>query len=286
MAQRLAWYDFSFELPDSWEATRYSIAAPTGRFEFNDRHGSQGRLSWALSKRVPDEERILTEYHRRYLQDHDEDAYRGFRGIKTRKIKDWFVGYRHQGEPLQAVLYLPECKKTLLWVFPEYTPGKWQGTWAPVLESFSRNSGAWRDWAAFGVHCALPEGFEIEKVVCNPADVWFEFQHRNMQRIDIHRWGLPGELLRGRDMESFIRKVTTSQEGRIITATKSRFRGMESLELTIETRGTKGMDRLYASHWTGVGRAWLNTEEKRLYAYFQAGPKKLEMLSEARLFPE
>jgi hypothetical protein len=60
---------------------------------------------------------------------------------------------------------------------------------------------------------------------------------------------------------------------------------MDSLELSIETRGTKGMDRLYASHWKGVGRVWHSTEEKRLYAYFQAGPKKLELLSEARLFP-
>ncbi|MBT3294054.1 MAG: hypothetical protein HN919_18100 [Verrucomicrobia bacterium] len=283
---RLAWYDFSFELPDAWEASRYSTAAPTGRFEFVDRNGDLGRLSWEHSKRTPDEERILTEYHRRYLQQHDQDKASGFSGIKTRRVGQFRVGYRHAGEPCQALLHLPECRKSLLWVFPTYTEEQMNRVWAPILESFKPNSAAMRDWAAFGIACALPAGFEVEKAICRPADVWLEFQHTNMHRVDIHRWGLPRELLRDRDMETFMRKVTTNQEGRILTAEKGEFRGMESVELTTEIRGTKGMDRLFSAYWRGVGRIWHNTDEQRLYACMQAGPRKVTLLKDEELLPQ
>lgn len=282
---RIAWYDFSFEIPDNWEATRYSIAAPSGRFEFMDRDGALGRLSWEHSRRIPDEERILSEYHRRYLQQFDEDEYRGFTGIKTRRIGRFRVGYRNKGEPCQALLHLPECKKALLWVFPNYSEEMMINVWAPILESFEPNSHGWRNWSAFGIACALPGEFEVEKVICRPGDVWFEFQHKNMHRVDIHRWGLPRELLRNSDMEIFIRRVITSQEGRVLTAQKSVFRGMESLALTTETRGTKGMDRLFSAYWRGTGRVWHNVEQKRIYAYFQAAPRKVELINEERLFP-
>jgi hypothetical protein len=282
---RLAWYDFSFELPDSWEASRYSIAAPSGRFEFVDRNGDLGRLSWEHGKRVPDDERILTEYHRRYLQQYDEDQYRGFAGIKTRRVGEFKVGFRNDGEPCQALLHLPDCAKTLLWVFPDYSTQRMSRVWTPILESFRPNSSGTRDWSAFGISCALPAAFEVEKVVCRPADVWFEFQHKNMHRVDIHRWGLPRELLRGSDMETFIRKVVTNQEGRVLEVTKSTFRGMDSLELTTEIRGTRGMDRLFSSYWKGVGRVWHDKAEKRLYACMQAGPKKVKLLDDMEILP-
>lgn len=285
MTQRLAWYNLAFELPDDWEATRYSTAEPSGRFEFMDRHGAVGRLSWEHSKRIPDEERILTEYHRRYLMQFDEDAYDGFAGIQTTQIGDFKVGYRNEGEPCQALLYLPDCKKTLLWVFPKYTKKMMADVWTPILESYAPNSSEMRAWSAFGVACSLPAGFEVEKVLCRPGDVWFEFQHKNMHRVDIHRWALPRELLRGSDMEYFIRRVITSQEGRILTATKSTFRGMESFELMTEVRGTKGMDRLFSAYWKGIGRIWHDVDEKRMYACFQAAPRRVELIKEERLFP-
>ena len=283
---QLAWYDFSFELPDSWEASRYSTAAPTGRFEFADRNGNLGRLSWEHGKRIPDEERILTEYHRQYLQRYDEDKVKGFNGIKTQRFGRFKVGYRNGGEPCQALLHLPECGKSLLWVFPDYSEERLTRVWAEILESFKPNSGATRAWAAFGIACSLPAGFEVEKAICRPADVWIEFQHKNLHRVDIHRWGLPRELLRNSDMETLIRRVVASQEGRVLTATKSTFRGMESLELTTEIRGTKGMDRLFSSYWRGVGRIWHDTQNKRLHAYMQAGPRKMRLLTETELFPQ
>jgi len=281
---RLAWYDFSFELPDNWEASRYSIAAPTGRFEFVDRDGDLGRLSWEQSRRTPDDERILTEYHRRYLQQNDENQVQGFAGIKTGRVGSFRVGYRHDGEPCQALLHLPARRKTLLWVFPGYSEQSMNRVWKPILESFKPNHGDTRHWSAFGIACSLPAGFGMEKAICRPADVWFEFQHKNLHRVDIHRWGLPRELLRGGDMETFIRRVVANQEGRVLTATASEFRGMESLKLTTEIRGTKGMDRLYSSHWRGVGRVWHDTAAKRLYACMQAGPKKVKLLAEDEIF--
>jgi hypothetical protein len=282
---RLAWYNLDFELPDDWEISRYSIANPVGRFEFVSRAGNLGRLSWETSKRVPDEDRILTEYHRQYLQRYEEDKVAGFSGIKTTKIGRFRVGYRYKGEPCQALLYLPECKKTLLWVFPDYSSARLTRDWKPILESFKPNSGHIRRWAAFGINCALPEGFELEKAICRPADVWLEFQHKNMHRVDLHRWGLPDELLRGRDMEAFVRKVVNSQEGRVLSARKRTFRGMDAVELKTEIRGTKGMDRLFSSYWQGEGKIWHHTAEKRLYAVMQAGPKRVRLLTDEELLP-
>jgi len=281
---RLAWYDFSFELPDHWEPSLYSIAAPTGRFEFVDRQGSLGRLSWERSPRIPDENRILTEYHRRYLQQKDADQVAGFAGIQTRQIGRFSVGFRHEGEPCQALLHLPDGGKTLLWVFPDYSPSRMNAVWTPILESFKPNRGATRHWSAFGISCWLPDGFEMEQAICRPADVWFEFQHKNMHRVDLHRWGLPRELLSGRDMEQFVRSVVASQEGRVLTARKTTFHGMGAVELTTEIRGTRGRDRLFSSYWKGIGRIWHNTTEKRLYACMQAGPAKVRLLTDQELF--
>lgn len=280
---RLAWYDFSFDLPETWETSRYSIAAPVGRFEFLDRNGPLGRLSWETSKRLPDQDRILAEYHRRYLQQNDEDKVGGFKGIKTLTVGRFKVGFRHAGEPCQAVLYLPECKKTLLWVFPDYSEKLMKQVWTPILESFQPNSGPVREWAAFGIACRLPAEFEVERAICRPADVWMEFQHKNMHRVDLHRWGLPRELLRDRDMEAFVRRVVANQEGRVLSARKSTFRGMESVEVQTEIRGTKGMDRLFSSYWKGTGRIWHDQDEKRLYACMQAGPNKVRLLSDQEL---
>jgi hypothetical protein len=281
---RLSWYDFSFELPDHWETSRYSIAQPTGRFEFLDKNGQLGRVSWEVSKRIPDQQRILAEYHRKYLENHDEGRVSGFTGIKTTRVGSFMVGYRDEGEPCQAVAYLPECKKTILWVFPSYDERLMQSVWKPILESFHPNRGDMREWSAFGVQCRLPKEFEIERVICRPADVWIEFQHTNMHRVDFHRWGLPGELLRNSDMEAFIRRVVTSQEGRVLSAKKTEFQGMPSVDLKTEIRGTKGMDRLFSSYWKGIGRIWHNEKEKRLYACMQAAPNKIRLLSDQELF--
>lgn len=281
---RLSWYDFSFELPDHWETSRYSIAQPVGRFEFLDRNGPLGRVSWEVSKRIPDQKRILAEYHRRYLENQDEGRVSSFSGIKTTHVGEFMVGYRNPGEPCQASAYLPESKKTLLWVFPSYDEKLMREVWNPILESFHPNRGAIREWSAFGIACRLPSAFEIERLICRPADVWIEFQHKNMHRLDFHRWGLPRELLRNSDMEEFIRRVVVSQEGRVLSAKKTRFRNMESVELQTEIRGTKGMDRLFSSYWNGTGRIWHDEDEKRLYACMQAGPAKVRLLRDQEIF--
>ncbi len=282
---RLAWHDFAFDLPDDWEVTRYSIAAPVGRFEFSDRRGSLGRLSWEHSKRVPDEERILAEYHRRYLRQHDKDAFEGFSGIKTRKVGAFRVGYRHKGEPCQAVAYLKDAAVVLMWVFPNYSSSRMERLWKPLLESFEPNSGEWREWACFGIRCRLPRDFEIERAACLPADAWIEFQHKNMHRVDVHRWGLPRELLRGRDLEAFAADVLRGSGARVLESHAETWREMDSVRLVIETRGTRGMDRLFASHWRGHARFWHNASEKRLYGWVQAAPKKVTQFTDAEVFP-
>jgi hypothetical protein len=282
---RLAWHTFKFDIPDEWEVTRYSIAEPVGRFEFSTRDGSMGRLSWERTKRFPDEERMLTEYHRRYLQRFDEDEVKDFSGIKTQRIGEFLVGYRNTGEPCQAVAHLEDERVVLMWVFPEYKASRMKKVWKPMLESFKPNRGKLQEWAAFGLRCRLPVGFDIERCTCNPADTWIEFQHRNMHRIDFHRWGLPRELLYGRSLEEFAREILRGSGVRVLTCEPKPWRGMESLFMTTESKGTKGMDKLFSSMWRGEARVWHDTKEKRIYAYIQAGPKKVKLLADEEMIP-
>ena len=282
---RLAWYNFCFTLPEDWEVTRYSTAAPSGRFEFNNREGSLGRLSWETTKKFPDRERILTEYHRRYLQKAGEEQLEGFEGIKTTQVVPSMVGSRHEGEPCQAVAHLPDQNVVLLWVFPSYSSTRMAAVWKPILKSFVANTGAWREWACFGLRGRLPEAFEVERAACLPADAWIEFQHKNMHRVDLHRWGMPRELLRGRDLEQFARDILKGSDARVLETQRERWRGMDSVLAKIETRGTRGMDRLFSSYWRGEARFWHDEREKRLYACVQAAPHKVAHLTDTELLP-
>jgi len=281
---RLAWHSFIFELPDDWEATRYSIAVPSGRFEFNNRDGPLGRLSWERCTSLPDQERILVEYHRRYLRQHDKEAFQGFSGIRTERVGSFLVGYRRPGEPCQAVAHLKDMGVVLMWVFPSFSNANLTEQWKPILRSSRPNVGTWREWACFGIRCRLPSGFEIERAACRPADAWIEFQHRNMHRIDIHRWGIPRELLRERDLQGFFTHVLRGSGALVLDCQEETWRHMASVRAAIETRGTRGMDRLYSSYWRGEARVWHDTSEKRLYAYVQAAPKKVALLAESEVF--
>ncbi|MDT8391935.1 MAG: hypothetical protein RRC34_15650 [Lentisphaeria bacterium] len=283
---KLAWHEFIFDLPDDWEATRYSIGAPVGRFEFANRSGGLGRLSWEKSKRIPDDHRIVAEYYRHYMDRHHPEREKSAGRIQTVQTGRFYVGYRHEGEPCQAVAYLEKPGIILMWLFPDYSPRRLAEVWQPILNSFEPNDGSWRAWGGFGVQCRLPREFELEQAQVLPADVWLEFQHKNMHRVDIHRWGLPRELLATRDLPAFAAYISKGSGVRVLATRTETWRGMVSVVLTTETRGTRGMDRLFSSYWPGKTRFWHNTDEKRIYACVQTAPKKLDLLREEEVFPE
>jgi hypothetical protein len=280
---RIAWHDVVFYLPDHWEVTCYSIASQVGRLEFTDRQGALGVLSWETCKRLPDEERILTEHHRRYLKQYDKDAFQRFAVFDTRRIGAFLVGHPADGAPCSAVTHLARQSKVLMWSFPSFSPEKLERIWRPILESFQPNDGDWRAWSLFGLRCQLPRDVELEESACKPADVWMAFERRNLHKIDLHRWGLPREVLRTRDLESFFRDVLRGHEGRVLTSRRDTFRGMESVSVTAEVRGTHGMDKLFASRWRGAGRIWHDKDEKRIYAWVQSAPRKVDLLGEQEL---
>lgn len=277
---QIAWHDVAFDLPDHWEVTGYSIASQAGRLEFSSRQGALGVLSWETCKRMPDERRTLSEHHRRYLKENDKEAFQRFAELETRRVGAFLVGLPADGAPCQAVMHLERQSKLLLWSFPNFSKAKYEETWRPILESFRPNDSEWRIWSMFGIRCRLPRDFELEESACKPADVWLAFERKNLHRIDLHRWGLPRELLRNRDLESFLRDVLRGHEGKVLSSHKETFRGMESVSITAEVRGTHGMDRLYGARWKGTGRIWHNTEEKRLYAWVQSAPAKVELMDE------
>ena len=280
MANCIAWHDVVFDVPDHWEVTRYSVASQVGRMEFADRQGALGVISWEPSVRPPDEERILIEHHRRYLKQYDKEAFQRFKGFKTRRVGAFVVGCPADGEPCQAVAYLKRQSRVLMWSFPAFSMEMFDRAWRPILESFRPNDGDWRAWSMFGIRCRLPHDFELEASACKPADVWLAFERKNLHKVDLHRWGMPRELLRVRDLESFFRDVVRGHEGRVLTSCKDTFHGMESVTVTAEIRGTHGMDRLYGARWQGAGRIWHDKEEKRLYAWVQSVPRKVDFLDE------
>lgn len=283
---RLAWHEFMFDLPADWEVTRYSIGAPVGRFEFANRAGGLGRLSWEKSKRIPDDHRIVAEYYRRHMDRHHPNPEKDGQSITTKRIGAFYVGYRNEGEPCQAITHLKHPGVILMWLFPDYTPRQLAELWAPILESFEPNNRPWRAWGGFGFDFALPCEFELEQVQILPADVWMEFQHKNMHRVDIHRWGLPRELLRNSDLEGFASRILKGSGVRIVDTRTEVWRGMESVLFKTETRGTKGMDKLFSSYWPGKTRFWHDAAAKRIYACIQTAPKKLPLLGPEEIFPE
>lgn len=283
---RLAWHEFMFDLPPDWEVTRYSIGAPVGRFEFANRTGGLGRLSWEQSKRMPDDQRMVAEYYRRHMDKHQPDKVDHEGTISTEQIGKFYVGYRNEGEPCQAITYLKHPGVILMWLFPDYTPRRLAEVWKPILESFEPNSRLWRVWSGFGFEFALPCEFELEQAQVLPADVWMEFQHKNLHRVDIHRWGLPRELLRHSDLAGFAARILKGSGVRVLETRPETWRGMESVLFKTETRGTKGMDRLFSSYWPGKTRFWHHMVEKRIYACIQTAPKKLPLLGLEEIFSE
>lgn len=281
---RIAWHDVIFDVPDLWEVTRYSIATQIGRMEFANRYGAQAVLSWETGTRPPDEERILTEYHLRHLKQNNKEAFRRFAKLETRRVGSFLAGIPADGEPCQAVTCLAHPSKVLMWSFPAFSKETFEHMWRPILESFKPNDGEWRAWSIFGIQCRLPHEFELDEVVCKPADVWLTFERKNLHKISLHRWGMPRELLRERTLDAFFRAVVRGHEGRVLTSTTEPFRGMESVTVTAEIRGSHGMDKLYAAHWRGTGRIWHDKEEKRLYAWIQSPPRKVELLDENTVF--
>ena len=279
----IAWHDVAFDVPDHWEVTRYSIASEIGRIEFAGREGALGVLSWETCTRPPDEERILTEHHRRYLKQHDKEAFQRFTSIKTLRAGTFLAGCPANGEPCQAVAHLERQSKVIMWMFPAFSMGTFEHLWRPILESLRPNDGAWRAWSMFGIRCQLPRDFELDEAACKPADAWLAFERKNLHKVDLHRWGVPRELLRGRDIEAFFRNVVRGHDGRVLDSCREPFRGMDSVTVSTEVRGTHGMDRLYGSRWHGAGRIWHDMVEKRLYAWVQAAPRKVDLLDEQEL---
>lgn len=282
MVMQIAWLDSIFEVPDDWEVTRYSIASQTGRIEFAGREGHLGVFSWETCKHLPDEKRILTEYYRNYLKENDKEGFKNFQELRTSFIGDFMAGIPDERHPFNAVHHLAEQKKMMMWSFPSYTKKK-EKIWEPILKSFTPNDGEMRKWSMFGIKCQLPKDFELDDALIKPADVWLNFEHKNLHKIFMHRWGLPREILRNHNLEQYFRFVIRGHEGKVLSIKKEQFHGMESVKVTAEIKGVHGMERLYAAQWPGEGRLWHDEKEKRIYAWVQFAPKKVKLLDEKEL---
>lgn len=283
----LAWIHGSFRIPADWEITHFATSESEGRLDFANRHGHQARLSWQPCKRTPDCERIMSAFHERYLRKESPDAVKMFAGLRTETAGRFLLGYHKPGNPCLASLYHEARRTLLMWTFPAGAAAQSPAQrWKPLLESYADNDGPWREWAAFGMHFFLPRAFVLESANCYPASVSLVFEHPGGQRCVCHRWGIPSELLRGTDLSGFYKTIIAADRSSVLSAQPCEYRGMESVTVAIERAGARGMERLVGARWSGSGRIWHNTAERRLYAFEQTGPPKAAPLDEKKVFPE
>lgn len=281
----LGWYHFKIFVPETWEITQYGIDEVEGRLEFCNRQWHQGRLSWKKGKllRKPDLEKTLEENHRRFLLKDHKDEVNAFRSLATQMIGPFLFAHGRDDRPCQAATYLEDEQTVLIWTFPKYTPSVFKDTIEPILRSFNHNDESDRYWSAFGLSFWLDKDFDLEDAAVLPGDICLNFEHKNRHQVNLHRWGLPEELLRGQDMKTFYYRVLGGRKDKVLTMDEESFKGMDSVKVTLTRSGTHAMDKLYGGEWPGEGRIWYNRGEQRLYAYEQAAPKKLTLLKEETL---
>lgn len=281
----LAWYHIQTKIPDTWEITHYSINEVEGRLDFCNRQWHQGRFSWKKGKvyKKPDLDRTLNEFYKRHLLEHHKDEASSFKSMSTRQIGPFLFAYDKDDRPCQAAYYLDEEMTILIWTFPSFSQSFLHDTITPILEKFQSNEVEPRKWSAFGLSFSLPREFDLEDASILPGDVCLNFEHTNRQQVNVHRWALPGELLRGQDLKKFYYRVLGGRKDKVMTMEDCSYRGMDSVTVTFERTGNHAMDKLYGRAWQGVGRVWYDREEQRIYAYEQAGPKKISHLDEQKI---
>jgi hypothetical protein len=283
---QLGWYHILGFVPDNWEFTHYGIDEGEGRLDFCNREWHQARFSWKKGKeyRKPDLDRTLAEFHKRYLLENHKEEVATFSGMSTRQIGSFLFAYDKPERPCQAACYIEESKTVMFWTFPSFSEELLRNTFTPILESCLPNDAESRVWSAFGMSFVLGKDFDLEDASILPADASLMFEHSNRQQMTLHRWGLPSELLRGQDLKIFYYRILGGLKNKVMTMEDSIYKGMPSVEVTLTRAGTHAMDKLYGGEWSGSGRIWHNVEEQRLYAYEQAGPKKVPPLKEAEIF--
>ncbi|MBN8218128.1 MAG: hypothetical protein J0L75_15915 [Spirochaetes bacterium] len=281
---RLAWWHFAFDLPADWEATGYATRRDTGRFHFHSREAFQGQLSWRPAAAQPDIPKILFESWRAERRRSDPAEAARLTSLPTQRIGPFTVVHRDRDEPCFAGAYNYATHTLVEWIFPAYSKTRLAQDWTPLFHSFALNDGKWREWSVYGIRAFLPAEFSVEGLAPYPANVRLDFSDGKKRRLSLHRWGIPAHLLSGRPLPPFHRS-TLGKRVKVVEAVESPMGRHPGSRMRFRLVGSKGFNKLLGRWWHGQSDLWHDTEERRLYALTQTGPRPGDFLEVGDVFP-
>ncbi len=279
---RIAWYYARFDLPDDWEPTGYSLDAERGRLEFSSRDGFQGQLAWQKTKRTPDLGHTLDHFYKQYLKVNEPDRVSHFNGLRQIELGQFLLAIDSDDRPCQAALFLPDEKMLLCWTLPDARK-KTLEQLKQILLSFSANSGEYREWRLFGLDLTLPASYSPISLEALPASTKIVFEGKKSCRLTFRRWGLPKHLLKDTDLKNFYHRHLRADKCAVKHAEIVPYRDFDAASVVYTSRAEKGVEKLYG-RWPGLGFAWHDVEENRIYAWEQTGPKRYKRLEVEDVF--
>jgi hypothetical protein len=277
----LSWSTFSLTLPPGWEVTAYQLDERAGRFQFHQRAEPRGEVSWRQVKGRPDEGRIMSEVHRRWLAREAPAEVAGFAGMRLSRVGDFTVGIHRHGAPAQASLYQPETRLLLQWLLPDHDEERFAREVVPLLESYRSNLAWPRRWQLFGLGLRLPETFVFDALKPLPANVTVVFETKKNLRLTARRLGLDREMLAGTDLGLLHRRLLMKDGAKVLRNAATEVRGHPAVRTEFERRGESRMETLTGRWWPGEAWMWHDRAEGRIYALEQVGPAKQPRLGVA-----
>ena len=272
----LAWHHFKTVIPAEWEVTAYAVEARVGRIEFSTRCGLQAVVSWEPCRSDPDLDRTMRGFFYKLAI---EDA-----AIESRSSGRFLLGYCKERNLAQGITCMAESFILIRWIFENETARE-NAVQDRIMQSMEPNRGALIEYALFGLHLRIPEGFELEDAVTQPANVLLGFERPDRARLTFRRWGLPEYVLEGLSLDEYLEKFMKAQGGRVSYVSKVSFLGHDCARAEYAQRGQYQMDRFMGRPWPGgVARLWIDEDEKRLYCCQMIAPPGVELPKMEDLF--
>jgi hypothetical protein len=193
LTQAVNWLALGFRVPIDWEIVRHGVGFERGSLVFVDRVRQRLSVSWTACPRVPNLERLLSDFENQPLTMGEtlltQNDHFGFRVLECKKSSGEHVTH--------ALRFDPASNRLIELELPGLAARDGQTLTHALLAEFSFSERD-RDHSvrAFGVHAALPAGFGLRSSRVKPADVTLEFERpaapgeRSSASLKIRRSGM------------------------------------------------------------------------------------------------
>jgi hypothetical protein len=173
LTQAVHWLALGFRVPIDWEIVRHGVGFERGSLVFVDRFRQRLSVSWTACPRVPNLERLLSDFENQPLMVGEtlltQNDHFGFRVLECKKSSGEHVTH--------ALRFDPASNRLIELELPGLAARDGQALARALLAEFSFSE---RDHdhsvRAFGVHAVLPAGFGLRSSHVKPADVTLEFE--------------------------------------------------------------------------------------------------------------